>query len=168
MADPGTPDPLIYGTGDDSTVTTSPSSYNPGLEIGKTVAIVVSGLLFVALVFAPFIWCMCCQNRSMHQLFRRRRQGEERVGTKRTGFFGKLKKAFRQSQKSRDVGPSLPQNLSVREREEDEERLVGDEVEMKNQNKPLSRRSTWGSEAPPAYSAIALGDDNDSHLSEVH
>jgi hypothetical protein len=93
--------------------------------------------------------------------FRKFKEREERAGKGRKSFFEKLSKQKEQKEgfKSLFSGSAASQSATPGPGgEEDEERLVGGETESGIQIKAAARRTTWGSEAPPAYSSVPVED----------
>jgi hypothetical protein len=94
-------------------------------------------------------------------------EGQPRTvqATKRRGYFKKLSSSLSTAQEAEarngNVGMffTVPEGATAgRIRDGDEEALVGGEPEVGGQMRVLSKRPTWGSEAPPAYSSLPPGD----------
>jgi hypothetical protein len=94
--------------------------------------------------------------------FRKFKEREERAGKGRKSILGKAskQKAQKTGVKSLFSGPTASQSAAAagQRGEEDEERLVGGEVGSGSQIKAPARSTTWGSDAPPAYSSIPTED----------
>jgi hypothetical protein len=93
--------------------------------------------------------------------FRKFKERQERSGKETKRFLGQepKKKEQKKGFKAFFQGSAASQSATAGQRgEEDEERLVGGETASGSQIKPPVRGTTWGSEAPPAYSSVPVED----------